>query len=156
MSSDTFNIFERIIVHEMSSPYMRVFPRILVHRTSISPAELSHVLSECLDEPRFPVSSLLGSTDEATDLASYFSLDPLANRVKRDVIELLFSRYSSRSRDSQSRACFTFSTPTPTDNAHILYYFADFGFLAQHSLLCRYEGSFDSPSLLEFRLLQQS
>ncbi|WP_395749447.1 hypothetical protein [Prosthecobacter sp.] len=156
MNSAAFNIFERIVMSEADEYQGQRLPRMEVRRASIPTEVLRRRFSGCSDAPRFPVSALLNGKDEGTDLAAFFTLDPLANRVERDVAELLFSHYSRRERNSQGRAVFVFSMPVPVEGGHLLYYGANFGFLTGHDLLCRFEGSFDSPTSLEFLLLGMS
>ncbi|WP_395738200.1 hypothetical protein [Prosthecobacter sp.] len=156
MSSDAFNIFERIVMSEVDEYHGQRAPRMEVRRRSIPTETLKRLFSGCSDAPRFPVSELLNGKDEGTDLVAFFTLDPLANRVERDVAELLFSRYSRRERDSQRRATFSFSMPVPVQGAYLCYYWANFGFLAGHESLCRFEGSIESPTSLEFLLLGMS
>lgn len=156
MSFDSFNILEQIVMSEINRPDAATAPRMEVYRRSISAEVLKHRLNGFSDEPRFSIRSLQASQDEGTDLTSFFAIDPLANRTERDVIELLFSRYSTRTRDSRRRAVFTISMPVPVGDAHVIYYAASFGFLAWHDSLCRFEGSFDSPASLEFHPLCQS
>ncbi len=156
MGSHSLNILEQIVMSEINRPDATSTPRIEVYRHSLSAEALSHRLSTFSDERHSLISSLLASTDEGTDLKSFFALDPLANRVEREVIELLSSRYSMHARSSQRRVVFSFSMPVPVGSAHVLYYMANFGFLAGHDSLCRFEGSFKSPSSLEFRPLWQS
>lgn len=156
VSYGSFNILEQIIMSEINRPDAATAPRIEVYRRSISAEVLRNRLSDISDEPHFSIRSLRASQDEGTDLTPFFALDPLANRTERKVIELLFSRYSTCSRDSRRHAVFTFSLPVPVGDAHVIYYAANFGFLAGHDSICRFEGSFESPASLEFHPLRQS
>ena len=149
MDKETFNILERIVAQKVNEAGASAGPRILVRRQSLLPSEMGHWFDDVTDQPGFPVSKLKAS-EFRRDWKSAFRLDLLANQVERDVIELDFSCYSPLLRDAHSQILFSFSAPVSTNGSSLLYGIADRGFLWAHGFLCRFEGTFDSPTDFEF------
>ena len=148
---EAYNILERIVIEKLhDGSHSKVAPRILVHRRSVLPGSFSQWFNGVADRPGYPLSKLIAAEGQA-DWASCFKLDPLANQVERDVIELDFSHYSRLEKDSHAMIKFGFTVPIEAgDGANLLYGVADRGFLWAHGFLCRFEGSFDVPEKLEF------
>ncbi|MES2707800.1 MAG: hypothetical protein V4726_14505 [Verrucomicrobiota bacterium] len=146
MDARPYNILERIIQEKVNEPGVRMGPRILVSRRSLAAPEFQQWFSGVPDQPGYPLRKLLSETVEGVDWTRHFILDPLANTVERELIELSFSEYSTLERDSRRQMVFSFSSPIPADGAHLLYGMADQGFLWAHGFLCRFEGGFESPT----------
>ena len=146
-----FNILERIVVEKIHDwPEAKVAPRILVRRLSLMSDQLGPWFDRVEDRPGYPISKLIAAEGQV-DWMQSFRLDPLANKVEREVIELDFPHYSRLERDSRSEILFSFTAPiSDGKGGSLLYGVADRGFLWAHGFLCSFEGSFETPENMEF------
>ena len=158
MSATPFNILEQLIrdkVATLCDSHSRA-PRVQVRRRALVPSDFGAKLRGIDDQSGWSISLLRSEATEALDWSSRFKLNPLANRVERDVCELEFARYSSLPVNAHSQIVFSFSAPVRTPAGHLLYFVADRGFLSAQGGLCCYQGSFESPESYDSLYLWQS
>jgi hypothetical protein len=155
MDISTFNILERVVVDKASDEGAQQGPRILVKKHSLIPSQFGPWFDGVGDQPGYAISRLMSSVEQR-DWTTRFRLDPLANTVERPVIELHHGCYSDLARNSRSQIVFSFSAPVATSDGFLFYGTADRGFLWAHGFLCRFQGSFDTPTTMDYLNVWQS
>ncbi|HSI65384.1 MAG TPA: hypothetical protein VLE43_19820 [Candidatus Saccharimonadia bacterium] len=159
MNSQPLNIYERIIQRTLHDCRLTATPRIFVKRQSIEVIgpNFEREYQTVFESNSALLQDFAAGDFKVSDIASFFTLTTRWDQSEpRSEIELDQTRYSELPLDSKARLLFSFSTVVPAADGFAFYGFVNRGFLAAHSYLCHFMGTFEEPVSHALTVLRQS